>query len=71
MARQNDFDLTGTQRHAWLEQAAILQTLLTRARQGMVVVVPRGDDAGPTRLPAFYDETFDDLAGCGMSIISS
>ena len=28
MARQNDFDLTGTQRHAWLEQAAILQTVL-------------------------------------------
>ena len=28
--RQNDFDLTGTQRHAWLEQAAILQTALVR-----------------------------------------
>lgn len=28
MARQNDFDLTGAQRHAWLEQAAILQTVL-------------------------------------------
>jgi hypothetical protein len=28
MARQNDFDLTGTQRHAWLEQAAILQITL-------------------------------------------
>lgn len=30
MARQNDFDLTGTLRHAWLEQAAILQTVLAR-----------------------------------------
>jgi hypothetical protein len=30
MARQNVFDLTGTQRHAWLEQAAILQTVLAR-----------------------------------------
>lgn len=28
MARQNDFDLTGTQRDAWLEQAAILARAL-------------------------------------------
>jgi hypothetical protein len=43
--------------------------LLTRARQGMVVVVPRGDDEGPTRDPAYYDETFDYLRRCGMRLI--
>jgi DUF2075 family protein len=45
------------------------RVLLTRARQGMVVVVPRGDNEDPTRRPAFYDETFDYLAGSGMSQI--
>src|SRR5712692_859525 len=30
LALQNDFDLTGTQRHAWLQQAGILQEVLTR-----------------------------------------
>src|SRR5262245_11468289 len=30
MARQNDFDLTVSQREAWLEQAAILQGVLSR-----------------------------------------
>ncbi len=30
MARQNDFDLTGTQRDAWLEQATILARALAR-----------------------------------------
>ena len=28
MALQNDFDLTGTQRDAWLEQAEVLQRVL-------------------------------------------
>ena len=30
MARQNDFDLTGTQRGAWLEQVEVLQRVLAR-----------------------------------------
>jgi DICT domain-containing protein len=33
MARQNDFDLTGTQREAWLEQATILARV--RRKGGM------------------------------------
>ncbi len=45
------------------------RVLLTRARQGMVVVVPRGDDEDPTRHPAFYDDTFEYLARCGLSPI--
>ncbi len=34
------------------------RVLLTRARQGMVVVVPEGNADDPTRMPAFYDPTF-------------
>ena len=30
MARKNDFDLTGTQRDAWLEEAELLQRVLAR-----------------------------------------
>ena len=30
MARRNDFDLTGTQRDAWLEEAELLQRVLAR-----------------------------------------
>jgi hypothetical protein len=42
------------------------RVLLTRARQGMVVVVPRGDAADPTRPPEFYDTTFSYLKGAGI-----
>jgi hypothetical protein len=45
------------------------RVLLTRARQGMVVVVPRGDDEDPTRDPAYYDQTFDYLSRSGMTLI--
>lgn len=45
------------------------RVLLTRARQGMVVVVPRGVDEDPTRDPAYYDQTFDYLRRSGMSLI--
>ncbi|MBI4869174.1 MAG: DUF2075 domain-containing protein [Candidatus Wallbacteria bacterium] len=34
------------------------RVLLTRARQGMVIVVPEGDPGDPTRAPAFYDDTY-------------
>ena len=42
------------------------RVLLTRARQGMVIVVPPGDPADPTRTPAFYDETYDYLSRLGI-----
>ena len=42
------------------------RVLLTRARQGMAIFVPCGDDNDPTRKKAFYDETFNFL----KSIIS-
>jgi hypothetical protein len=38
------------------------RVILTRARQGMIIFVPRGADNDPTRSPAYYDQTFDFLA---------
>lgn len=43
------------------------RVLLTRARQGMVIVVPEGDIEDPTRDPSFYDPTFDYLSSIGFS----
>ncbi len=42
------------------------RVLLTRARQGMVIVVPAGDPEDPTRLPAFYDATYEYLRSVGF-----
>ena len=55
------------ERQRYLKNA--YRVLLTRARQGMVVVVPRGDDEDPTRRPAYYDATFDYLVQSGMELI--
>jgi hypothetical protein len=45
------------------------RVLLTRARQGMVVVVPEGHADDPTRDPRFYDSTFQYLADIGFPIL--
>jgi hypothetical protein len=45
------------------------RVLLTRARQGMVTVVPEGDPDDPTRNPAFYDPTFEYLERVGLTVI--
>ena len=42
------------------------RVLLTRARQGMIIVVPHGEVDDPTRDPSFYDGTFNYLAGLGI-----
>lgn len=44
------------------------RVLLTRARQGMVIFVPEGDDSDPTRPKAFYDGTYEFLKRCGLPI---
>jgi hypothetical protein len=49
-----------------LYQKNAYRVLLTRARQGMVVVVPNGDVEDPTRDPAFYDETYAYLRSLGI-----
>jgi len=45
------------------------RVLLTRARQGMVIVVPKGDLDDPTRKPVFYDPTFEYLRNIGFTMI--
>jgi len=45
------------------------RVLLTRARQGMVIVVPPGDSKDPTRHPDFYDSTFEYLESIGFTTI--
>jgi len=45
------------------------RVLLTRARQGMVIFVPPGDKSDPTRLPAYYDSTFNYLSNLGIPIL--
>lgn len=47
------------------------RVLLTRARQGMVIVVPEGNDEDPTRDPAFYDGTYRYLKSIGIEELHS
>lgn len=59
--------ISKVERQAFLKNA--YRVLLTRARQGMAIVVPEGDASDKTRLPAFYDETYAYLASLGMRAI--
>ncbi len=45
------------------------RVLLTRARQGMIIFIPIGDEADATRLPSFYNGTFEYLCNIGFQII--
>jgi hypothetical protein len=45
------------------------RVLLTRARQGMAIFVPRGDAQDETRPPSFYDGTIDFLMQCGIPLL--
>ena len=45
------------------------RVLLTRARQGMVIVIPPGDIEDCTRPPKFYDSTFEYLREIGFTVI--
>jgi hypothetical protein len=42
------------------------RVLLTRARQGMVIVVPEGDEADVTRTPGLYDPLYRLLSEMGV-----
>ena len=46
------------------------RVLLTRARQGMVIVVPKGDQEDPTRNPKYYDPTFEYLREIGLRVLN-
>jgi hypothetical protein len=45
------------------------RVLLTRARQGMVIVVPEGNTEDHTRRPEYYDCTFDYLRNIGIPVL--
>lgn len=51
-------------------QTNAYRVLLTRARQGMVVVVPEGDAEDPTRASEFYDPTYAYLRDVGIPELS-
>ncbi len=55
------------ERQTYLKNA--YRVLLTRARQGMAIVVPEGDPRDPTRDPAYYDPTFEYLRAIGFEVI--
>lgn len=56
-------------RRAYLVNA--YRVLLTRARQGTVIVVPRGDADDRTRASAFYDPVYSYLREVGVPVLSA
>lgn len=46
------------------------RVLLTRARQGMVIFVPKGNSRDATRMPELYDGTYDYLKSLGVEVVS-
>lgn len=55
------------ERKTYLKNA--YRVLLTRARQGMIIVVPNGDINDPTRHPKYYQDTFEFLSKIGFEVI--
>jgi hypothetical protein len=45
------------------------RVLLTRARRGMIIVVPEGSIEDITRAPEFYNSTYDYLQSIGIEVI--
>lgn len=60
-------NINKAERQTYLKNA--YRVLLTRARQGMVIVVPTGDLEDPTREPSFYDPIFEYLRGVGLAVL--
>jgi len=55
------------ERQEYLKNA--YRVLLTRARQGMVIVIPEGDREDPTRDHRYYDPTFEYLELIGFRVL--
>jgi len=55
------------ERQLYLKNA--YRVLLTRARQGMVIVIPKGDSDDPTRKPEFYNDTYKYLETIGFEVL--
>ena len=61
-------NISNTENRSYLRNA--YRVLLTRARQGMVIFVPAGEPADPTRSPAYYDSTFNYLTNLGIPVLA-
>jgi hypothetical protein len=65
-------NFSGTEWHrtkTTAEQHFLLNTyrvLLTRAREGIIIFVPHGDEKDATRLPEFYNPIYEYLKSCGI-----
>lgn len=57
-------NVAAEERKLYLKNA--YRVLLTRARQGMVIFIPNGNDADGTRKCQYYDKTYDYLTSVGM-----
>jgi DUF2075 family protein len=55
------------ERQIYLKNA--YRVLLTRARQGMVIVIPQGSSEDLTRKKEYYDPTFEYLRNIGFPIL--
>jgi DUF2075 family protein len=59
-----------THMHSATEQSYLLnayRVLLTRAREGLVIFVPKGNDNDHTTLREYYDGTWNHLIACGIT----
>lgn len=45
------------------------RVLMTRARQGLIIFIPHGDNLDPTRPTELYDNTYKFLSSCGIQTI--
>ncbi len=59
--------VSSAERKLYLKNA--YRVLLTRARQGMAIFVPRGNEEDATRPPEFYDRTYNYLKNIGVEEI--
>ena len=70
-----NYSFTGSKwKHIKAEERKMYQlnayrVLLTRARQGMIIVVPEGSNKDETRRHEFYDPTYEYLKQIGLEII--
>ena len=66
--RGTKWNRVGENRRPQLKNA--YRVLLTRARQGMVIFIPEGDNSDGTREPGMYDPTYEYLRGLGIKEIN-
>lgn len=63
------FNILKEERKQYLKNA--YRVLLTRARQGMVIVIPEGNNVDHTRKSEFYDETYNYIKSIGFEVIGN